>query len=118
MNLAGGSGGTMYWDPVGSALPTTAGIKTAPFADLAHEMFHGLDANRGLLDDRAYLDPKVDRAEWQAVYRENTMRSQLGMPLRTHYIIETDPSGTVIGSAGPRMLSPLNKPILPPWYKP
>ena len=118
VSLAGGSGGTIYWDPSGSALPTTVGIKTAAFSDLAHEMFHGLDANRGLLDDRAYLDPKVDRAEWQAVYRENIMRSQLKMPLRTHYIKTTDPSGTVLGGAGPRMITPANKPILPSWYKP
>lgn len=117
VDLTGGSGGTIYWDPSGSALPTTSGVRTAAFSDLAHEMFHGLDANRGLLDDRAHLHPKVDRAEWQAVYRENMMRSQLKMPLRTHYITQQDPSGTVLGGAGPSMITPGNKPILPYWYK-
>ncbi len=116
VDLTGGSGGTIYWNPSGSALPTTLGIRTSAFSDLAHEMFHGLDANRGLLDDRTYLHPKVNRSEWQAVYRENMMRSQLNMPLRTHYITKQNPSGTILGGAGPNMLTPANNVILPFWY--
>jgi RHS repeat-associated protein len=115
--FVGGSGGTLYWDPSGSALPTTGGIMTAAFSDLAHEMFHGLDANRGLLDDRAHLNSKVSRAEWQAVYRENMMRNQLKMQLRTHYLTAKDPSGVVIRGDGPRMITSSNRPILPVWYK-
>jgi len=118
ISLAGGSGGTIYWNPLGTTLFTTAGPQTNSTIDLAHEMFHGLDANRELLDSRTYLDPRIDRSEWQAVYRENTLREQLGVPLRTHYITVKDPFGVVIGGAGPRMITPANTPILPIWYTP
>ena len=111
----GGSGGTIYWDPSGSSLPTTSGVRTDAQMDLGHEMFHGLDSNRGLLDDR--LDSGIERSEWQATYRENTVRSQLNKPLRTHYLKTADPSGNVLGGTGARMLTPANKPLLPKWYK-
>lgn len=81
-------------------------------------MFHGLDANRGLLDKRTYLHSNIDRSEWQAVYRENIMRSQLKIPLRTYYIIQQDTSGTILHGIGPYMVTPDNKPILPYWYTP
>lgn len=81
-------------------------------------MAHGLDANQGLLDDRQEGHPEVDRGEWQAVYRENMMRMELGAPLRTHYLNEVDPSGNIKGGTGPYMLSPAGKPILPMWYNP
>jgi hypothetical protein len=111
----GGSGGTIYWDPYGTPIPTTNGIQSNGVTDLAHELFHALDANRGLLDDRN--ESGVKRSEWQAVYRENILRIQLGHPLRTHYIKKTDPSGNVLEGTGPRMINSGNAPILPPWYK-
>ena len=49
-------------------------------------MFHGMDANHGLLDNRLYKGIKKD--EWQAVYNENRLRKELGLPLRTYYSIE------------------------------
>ena len=115
VDFSGGSGGSIGWDPSGSALPTTKGISTNPTTDLAHELFHGLDANRGLLDVRDHKG--VKRSEWQAVYRENNLRGELKLPLRTHYIKNVDPSGNVLGGAGPRMLTPKNTPIKPTWYK-
>ncbi len=118
VSLAGGSGGTIYWNPSGTTLPTTAGPQANSTIGLAHEMFHGLDANRGLLDSRPHLNPRVDRSEWQAVYRENTLRGQMGVPLRTHYITDQNPSGVVTGGTEPRMITPANKPILPSWYIP
>ncbi len=118
ISLAGGSGGTIYWNPSGTTLPTTAGAQANSTVELAHEMFHGLDANRGLLDSRTHLDPRVDRSEWQAVYRENTLRGQMGVPLRTHYVTVQNPSGVVTGGTGPRMITPANRPILPSWYTP
>lgn len=113
---SGGSGGTIYWDPSGVEIPTTNGTQVNPAIDLAHEMFHALDANRGLLDDR--LEQGIKRGEWQAVFRENTLRSQMGVPLRTHYVKSVDQSGNVLGGAGPRMITNSNTPILPSWYKP
>jgi len=114
-DFSGGSGGTVSWDPSGSALPTTKGILKNATTDLGHELFHALDANRGLLDSRLYKG--VKRSEWQAVYRENILRGELKMPLRTHYIKSVDPSGNILGGAGPRMLTPSNSPIKPSWYK-
>ena len=115
VNLYGGSGGTIFWNPSGAILSTTSGSKKNSTTDLAHELFHGLDANRGLLDDRD--EQGVKRSEWQATYRENVLRSQLGMPLRTHYINLLDTNGKHIGGYGPYLLTPLNTPLLPAWYK-
>lgn len=116
INLAGGSGGTISWNPSGATLPTLNGSGVNGTTDLAHEMFHGLDANRGLLDNR--VDQGIERSEWQAVYRENVLRSQLGSPLRTHYIKTVDANGAFLGGSGTRMLTPANQPILPNWYTP
>jgi hypothetical protein len=110
-DLTGGSGGTIFWDPSGTELPTTNGGQTNPITDLAHEMFHGLDSNRGLLNDNLINGIKTD--EWQAVYRENILRGQLGDPLRTNYIKAVDPLGNYVGGAGPSMLTPSNQPIYP-----
>lgn len=112
----GGSGGTIYWDPSGSPLVTSSGVQISAITDLAHEMSHALDSDRGLLDDRMELG--VKRSEWQAVYRENVLRDEMGLPLRTHYIKQIDPSGNVLGGTGPLMTTPTNKPLLPIWYKP
>ena len=116
VNLAGGSGGTISWNPSGATLPTLNGSGVNGTTDLAHEMFHGLDANRGLLDNR--VDQGIERSEWQAVYRENMLRSQLGNTLRTHYIKTVDANGAFIGGSGTRMLTPANQPMLPTWYTP
>jgi len=63
---------------------TTSGPDTNTTTNLIHEMRHGYDANRGLLDDR-----RVDgqpRSEWQASFRENMVRSQLSnVSARTFY---------------------------------
>lgn len=114
-SLTGGSGGTISWNTSGAELPTTNGGQINPITDLAHEMFHALDSNRGLLDDRR--DNGVKRDEWQAVYRENILRGQLNEPLRTHYIKSVDSSGNFIGGTGVRMITPTNQPLLPTWYK-
>jgi hypothetical protein len=116
INLNGGSGGTISWNPSGVVLPTVNGGQTNATTDLAHEMFHGRDANRGLLNGTILNGYKKD--EWQAVYRENVLRGQLGQPLRTNYGTAVDPSGAYNGGAGPRMITPGGQPILPQGYKP
>ena len=116
INLAGGSGGTISWNPSGATIPTLNGSGVNGITDLGHEMFHGLDANRGLLDTRVHQG--IKRSEWQAVYRENMLRSQLGSRLRTHYIKSVDANGAFIGGQGTRMLTPANQPLRPNWYKP
>ena len=100
----------------GVSLPTIAGMRNNPFVVLGHEMFHGLDANRGTMTDGT--SQGLDNNEWQAVYRENVMRSQAGIPLRTHYVVNATLEGVRVGGTGVRMISPANSPILPLWYKP
>ena len=109
----GGSGGTILWNSAGSILPTEEGGKVCATTDLAHEMFHALDANQGLLDHR---DEKgIPRKEWQAVYRENILRGQMGLPLRTHYRKQMTSNGEFVGGSGEMMIS-RGKPIKPLWY--
>ena len=114
IDISGGSGGAVQWNPSGGLLSTVNGMQTNAITDLAHEMFHALDSNRGLLDDR--LENDVKRDEWQAVYRENILRSQLGNPLRNFYQHEIDEDGVKSG-IGPSMLSPSNTNDKPSWYK-
>ncbi len=116
-DFSGGSGGIINWNSSGSPLVTLSGTKTNGTTDLAHEMFHGLDANRGLLDGR--LHNGLKRSEWQATYRENTLRTQLGLPIRSHYRASLNAGSGARTGLPPRMLSPAptNSPILPSWYK-
>ena len=58
----------------------------------------------------------LESNEWQAVYRENLMRQDLGLPLRTHYGSSMTSDGVKMGGVGPRVLTPANKPYMP-WYK-
>jgi RHS repeat-associated protein len=50
IDLSGGAGGTIYWNPNGTPVPTTAGLQTYGTTDLAHELFHGLDAANGMIE--------------------------------------------------------------------
>ena len=103
----GGSGGVIRWNPDGTTISTTAGVKVNAIVDLAHEMFHAKDANHGLLDDREEYG--IKRSEWQAVYNENIFRTQMGYPLRIHYVRDEHGNGLVT-----EMLRN-GKPIKPWW---
>jgi len=110
--MVGGAGGTILWNPnSGSVWEVGGQQKLRPTTNLAHEMFHGRDANRGLLDGRQ--EQGLDRDEWQAVYKENQVRSQLGLPLREYY--KTQDNAGVLSPLAPRMLDATNQPILPYW---
>ena len=76
-------------------------------------MFHGRDANRGLLDNR--LDQGLKRDEWQASYKENLVRQQLGQPIRTHYKTGLDATTGVASPYAPRIVDSKNVPIKPSW---
>lgn len=97
-----GSGGTVYWDSY--ARPNGA----KPNMVLAHELFHGFDAIRGMLDSRS-VEVNGGREQIQeirAVYNTNLIRSQLGRAYREKY------------SNGPRLLDSNGKPInVSPPYK-
>jgi RHS repeat-associated protein len=113
IDINSGSGGTITWNSSGVSIPTTNGQQRNGITDLGHELFHGLDANRGLLDTRE--EQGVSRSEWQAVYRENIFRGQSNLPLRTHYKTYKDDVGYNRG-IGPSMLNSSGSPIRPFWY--
>lgn len=112
-NLEGGAGGIITWSYYGAKIPTTEGILINSRMDLAHELSHALDSDRGLLDNRE--EQGVPRLEWRAVRNENLIRGQLGLPLRTHYQIKTNSKGECIGGAGPKMLTDDNQPLPLSW---
>ena len=109
----GGSGGTILWNPTGSILPTEKGGQVCATTDLAHEMFHALDADQGMMDYR--VEKGISRNDWQAVYHENILRGQMGLPLRTHYRKQMTSNGVFVGGSGEMMISE-GKPIRPSWY--
>lgn len=114
IDFSGGSGGSVKLDFSGGLLSIVNGMQTNATTDLAHEMFHALDSNRGLLDDRK--EGGVKRSEWQAVFRENNLRGQLSQPLRNFYQSTVDENGVKSG-AGPSMLNTSNINVKPVWYK-
>lgn len=111
--LRGGSGGTVTWKPAGTELPTVEGVQISPATDLAHELFHGLDANRGLLNEDKVQGSS--KSEWQAVYRENVLRQQLNIPVRLGHRHAPDLDKKLILN-GPLMIDENNQPIHPYWY--
>ncbi len=111
-----GSGGVINWNEQDMRIPTTTSDLSSKEIILGHEMAHALDSNRGKLDRT--LENGVKRSEWQAVYRENLIRSELNLPLRTHYGRELE-VGTdkYLGPLKPRMLGKKNEIIKPYWYE-
>jgi len=114
LDIEGGSGGVIQWNTSGIPIQTSDGMKRDAVIDLAHEMFHALDANNGMLDDRR--ESGVKRSEWQATYRENILRGELGKPLRTNYRHSVDENGVKRGIE-PSMLDSSNKNVKPVWYQ-
>jgi hypothetical protein len=134
-NTAGftGSGGTIYWNAnsTSGGLDLKGSTSRPAYIGLGHEMGHASDANQGLLhygsmDKNGNVIPAsytnrvtgvtynyeyngLLKSEWRAVYRENIIRSQAGIPLRTHYGINMS-TGIPVG-LGPRLLTPANLPI-------
>lgn len=118
-----GSGGTINFNPNSgtSGLSTAGNINRPSYIGLAHEMFHGRDSNQGVLYyGQNYTGATTGvtyqstyqgllKAEWRAVYYENMVRAQSGLPLRTHYGIRQTPNGPL--PTGPRLLDVNNKPI-------
>jgi len=99
-----GSGGIVYWDP---AVRPDGG---KPTMVLAHELFHGLDATKGMLDSRRVAVGKgyEEIQEIRAVYNTNLIRKELGLKIRSNY------------SGGPSLLDGKGKTInvSPPYKSP
>ncbi|MCT1526964.1 M91 family zinc metallopeptidase [Sphingobacterium hotanense] len=123
-NTAGstGSGGTINFNPsLGTGGFNTQGTRDRPaYIALGHKLIHGRDANNGVLypsqshtsatgavyqsDQQGLL-----KVEWRAVYYENIMRGQAGVPLRTHYGVQATQNG--FQPMGPRLIDVNGRPI-------
>jgi hypothetical protein len=115
---AGGSGGTVKWNPNGAnvwVLDKKGNVvqQSNAMTNLGHELFHAKDANRGLLDSR--LESGLKRDEWQASYKENILRGQLGAPTRSNYRTALDPTTGIGTPTTPRIVDAKNLPIKPSW---
>lgn len=76
-NIEGGGGGTIRWNPAGQNVNVIGGITdNNPTSNLFHELAHGVDANRELMDSREVGG--LERGEWQASFHEDIIRSQMG----------------------------------------
>jgi hypothetical protein len=97
-----GTGGTINWNPSNTQGGLNVnGLTDRPsFVGLAHELFHGADADKGQLypniEDGAYSNPLtgfvyrdnwdgVPKGDYSAVSQENQLRGDLGIPLRSSY---------------------------------
>lgn len=109
---SGGSGGDISWDPgySGTYELGSNSLVSRPAMMLAHELFHGYEADQGVLDPTP-INNDLQRSEWRAVYFENQVRNDLHVPYRTYYRRSVDTSGRPIGGAAPRMLDRNNNPI-------
>lgn len=104
-----GSGGNVYWNPTDSTVGTVnevGGTGFRPVTNLGHEIFHGLDGINGNLDNslNSYGLPVK---EMRASYYENSMRSDLGYPMRSTYnnISILDGQGAPIYQPPPSVLN-------------
>ncbi|MGH2566181.1 MAG: RHS repeat-associated core domain-containing protein, partial [Ginsengibacter sp.] len=114
---AGGSGGTIYWNSAGTELPVVGGTGISPITDLAHEMFHGYEANVGMLNNDDPQGTGLARMEYRAAYFENQIRAALSpaQPLRTGYNFRDAAGNPQVAN----LLDASGKPIyVPPTYIP
>ena len=72
----------IYWNPDGEQLLKT--LEPNATTDLGHEFSHVYDKATGAKYPTDYYD-YCPRNEWQAVYRENIIRGELGEPYRKGY---------------------------------
>jgi|GEM_PF-1842356 len=81
----------------GALIPTQNGNQRSPlWLDLGHELAHRQDIlENGLTQAKAVWETASDgtqicETEKYATHRENIMRAEKGMPLRTHYVLDSN----------------------------
>jgi hypothetical protein len=89
-NFATEDGKGIIWDPNSTiSAPNTAGSRTRnPFIGLGHEMAHTEDIWKGTYNSSEWVNiggKSIPEAEKYATHVENQIRSEHGMPLRSHY---------------------------------
>ena len=89
------------WNTSGGLVPTEGGMLRNGVTSLAHELCHGYDYMKNTYSVEpgpgGYGDIMI--CDWKAVYHENQIRQELGLPLRTHYIknkAETAGTGSTV----------------------
>ena len=96
-----GSGGIIKWNPdsTSGAIDITGSTSRPAYIGLGHELIHGSDSNQGILDYS--MKDGIYMAEWNAVYRENLIRGQANIPLRSNYGLDIS-TGKPVGT-GPNL---------------
>ena len=102
---------TIYWNPEGVQLFKT--LEPNATTDLGHEFSHAYDKANGTTYPTDLVD-NCPRNEWQAVYRENMIRSELGVPYRRGYkvLLQNKKDGTRTPYLT-KMLTPGGLPYVP-----
>jgi len=75
------------WNTSGGLVPVEGGMLRNGVTSLVHELCHGYDYMKNTYSIEngpgCYGDIKI--CDWKAVFHENQIRQELGLPLRTHY---------------------------------
>ena len=83
---------TVNFDPAGSSggLNTRGSTDRPAFIGLGHELAHSLDDVRGTLNLQTIPGQSFKYAEHFSTHIENLMRAEHNLPLRTHYLIDSN----------------------------
>ena len=76
---------TILWNSEGTQLETTAGLGKSSITDLGHEFSHVYDNAKNIKGLNDLYIGGGTRSEWRAVYKENLIRKELGLPCRSGY---------------------------------
>jgi RHS repeat-associated protein len=97
-------GGTITFNPNGQEVPVqrsegslTSKMEASPLMGLMHETVHASRHEDGLWNSVPEFQG-VPVEELETSHIENIMRSQMGMPLRTHYQVGVTPNGSKKGT--------------------
>ena len=94
-----GCGGIIYWNPnITESVPDEKGQTSRPaYIGLAHELGHGYVANNGTANYTRFMPNHFDIEfqgirydEFNAIKIENSIRKELGLPLRKSYSIDSN----------------------------
>ena len=94
-----GCGGIVYWSPDDDVCEFANNKKRPSAIGMAHELGHAYDAAQGKMypsfETECYTPyyHGIYKSEWNAVYHENIIRMQLGIPLRHYYYQQENENG-------------------------
>ena len=103
----------IFWNSEGTDLMTTEGMQKSSTTDLGHEFSHVYDNVKKIKGLKDLCPNKGSRSEWRAVYKENCIREELGLPYRTGYTFK-NPNGTTYFVP---MLNQKGKPYMPDSFQ-